>query len=165
MDKEVRSLLNELRTEKVKEAVRDSAKALKEGNEKAQHEAILFFYDIKAKSVLISVLRYDDWALKEYVIDNCFDIFEIEDVPTLYEIAISCVPVVRTTGGEKHAVRKNIIKKLSRGTSTIIGVEHSPLSSFSREGIRTWCINILQTAKRKDDYISDLDAVLKYFEQ
>lgn len=178
--KEVPVLLEKLQTKEVKDAVNENASALKRKGDNIaawsnRTEAIRFFYDIKAKRLLLVLLEGDDWSIKGHLTSQCLDLFRIEDMIAIYDIAVKAAPkLISDAGfGQELAKRYGLINGLQRRTVAILSLQGRIDMRFTDpdtvvgtpKHVRAWWLKALRTAKQKGTYQSPLDAALKYFEQ
>jgi len=168
VDEAIAHFAAQLRSDRAQQAVRQCAEDLKSATTAGfapRAEAILFFVDMRAKGVLLALLRSDDRSARDFVADRCLGVFDVEDIPALYDIAVSLVPETIVGGGEEIAAREQIVRKLALATSRILGIEHVPLTSFSREAVHDWWLAAIKKAEKAQEGRSGLERIRRHFEE
>jgi hypothetical protein len=172
MNQKNKIFMDGLRSERAKNAVKQSFEDLKSDDMKTRQEAVLFFYDIKAKDILAVILCGNDWNLKNFILENCFDIFNISDIILLYEVAYTIIPPDVQAGGEIHAIRQEFIIKIAGLIGKILQIAPDPLKKIgvardesTVKNLQSYWLGMLKKAKEKGTYVSEIDKSINYFEK
>jgi len=162
----LRQLVEGTRTDVLKHKIKAFSGLLEDENASLRRKGVLFFCDIQAKNVLLALLRSDDHVT--LVIKNGLDVFGLEDISKLYEVAASRIPETVTTGGEGYTADLARALQLYRRTSAVLGAEFMApkIPRHPIQGdLRSWWTEVLQNARIKRTFQSDLDTAVKYFEK
>ncbi len=170
VDQEWDSLLKRMHSKESRSAAEKQFRALKGNEAKALREARDFFYDLRARKILLAPKTYGS-ELRTTIATEHLDIFGMEDIPALFSAAWASLPRQLTVGN--NALNGLTAQNLSRRTSEILGLEHRPLPggrflqapAYSRKELQDWWLDAVRSAKIQPKSDSRLDRVLRYFEK
>ncbi len=178
-EKEVEALVKRLRTESLRKAAREKGKEL--ASDETVEAAILFFYDLRARDVLLAALASDDSGVETTISYYCMDAFELEDLPRLFAIVSAKLPSTEADVDQLElrsilGGREDFVKRVTTRMASLLGVEPPEFPFLARECIptslvttqerlRLWWLKMLRQAKAKEGKSPRLDALLAAVEK
>jgi hypothetical protein len=180
LDAQGKLLQKKLRSNELRTIAKDSLDqlVLKKGAAKPdlreREEAILFFRDIQAKGVILSLVGSEDLQTECFAVAYCLDVFGIEDLVPLYEATLkSAKPKLVTPGSDGADGGYSTAEELCIRFSRILGLGLTapglPLGASSAQGknpikdIQSWWTETLKKAKSRGTYQRDLLPAVSYF--
>ena len=183
VDEATSALRSRLHTAQLRAAVEDNEKLLRSKVFADRKKAVLFFYDMRAREVLLALLPIkvgpgneefarswdSELGLRIRVTEMCSDAFCVEDVPALCDVACSAASGYSTASGEANAGIASLQEGILRCACRALGVEwEAPKDGrrwFRNQGaIIEWFVATVKAAKGKPGYVQPLDSVLNAIE-
>ncbi len=169
VDREVSAFVKRLRSTELQKLAANQGKLLTSGTSPlAQRHATLFFYDLRAKEVLMAALALEDGVARQTVLREGMDLFTVDDLPRLYRLAISHPKLPKTADDLEHETfmellaREAFVRGISEHAAKLVGVKGPPFPGLltaddvgplttTQSSLRHWWLKVLKEAKAKED--------------
>ena len=163
-EREVAALLKETRTESLRKVILANAEALGKDDAAVKRAATLFFCDVRAKHLLLAAMEYVDSETALLIATEAMPLWQIEDVPKLYEIAASLSKGVESGGVQDAELAERMVRELAFGVCGVLNMSPPERpASLSAADVRAWWVEALQMVSNAREPLFGARAALYYF--